>query len=122
MTIDTQELRRLAEGAAPGPWRIEDDEDSATGAMFIASGLINYCGQYIARLSGIRDAEFIAAANPATVLTLLDTIDAQAREVEELRSMLERWLPFGRADAGGDIARFIVTDTEALLAKTGGVK
>ena len=42
----------------------------------------------------------------------------QSREAE-YRSMLERWLLFGRADAGGDIARHVVADTEALLAERG---
>ncbi|EKE2606447.1 ead/Ea22-like family protein [Salmonella enterica] len=45
MTIDKRALREVAEKATPGTWR---------------------------RTSEKRDAEFIAAANPATMLALLD--------------------------------------------------
>lgn len=37
------------------------------------------------------DSAFIAAANPSTVLALLDELEAKDRRNAELNSMLERW-------------------------------
>ncbi len=79
MTIDKQELRKLAEEATPGPWwnsmlDIRYTEDSGARSN-------------IARLHGtlgkteyeMRNAEYIAAANPSVVLSLLDEIDELKR-------------------------------------------
>jgi hypothetical protein len=54
------------------------------------------------------ERERLALENAMRVVALTE-------RVAELEAMLGRWLPFGRADADGEIARFIVADTEAML-------
>lgn len=75
---DYERLRALAQAATPGPWE-------ARGLDY--STAVDQVGtrKSIARLGDSldseawRNAQFIAAANPATVLTLLDEIAALRR-------------------------------------------
>lgn len=55
MSVDTKELRRLAEAATPGPWDVGDAWTHD-------------------------DAAYINAANPQVILVMLDEVDA-LREV-----------------------------------------
>ena len=61
------------------------------------------------------NAAFIAAANPATILSLATLIEAQAAEIEGLRAALEPFVQHGRACgalADADNGPFwIMTDT-----------
>lgn len=93
------ELRRLAGSATMGPWHsyVLDHE---TEARVVGDGwVVAQCASMGAGRVG-RDARFIAAANPATVLALLDALDAAERErdeaLEELQDVvraIERWRP-----------------------------
>ena len=78
------ELRRLAEAATPGPW--------ATAAFQL---VIDVARRIDVGMCGHRDdAAFIAAANPATVLALLDAAaerDALAAAVERVRALADEW-------------------------------
>lgn len=69
MTIDKRALREVAEKATPGTWR-------RTSSLFngITVTPFSLCGEEVTLAHAVekRDAEFIAAANPATVLALLD--------------------------------------------------
>lgn len=70
--IDYQALREAAENATPGEWCTDDHY----GVIADAGLNANY---YIASCSGPdnrSNKRFIAAANPATVLALLDEINA----------------------------------------------
>lgn len=104
--IDTKELRRLAQAATPGPWKAcrshecyegtyfeIDPEDEAeyaarpfthikarAGAVTEAHDLFEF---------DRKDAEFIAAANPETILELLDCLEAAEKERDELRAKVE---------------------------------
>lgn len=78
MTINKQALREVAEKATPGPWYVHDKpcEDGNYGIdtsdkEFLAEAVVwwGFARQSIWREE---DAKFIAAANPATVLALLD--------------------------------------------------
>ena len=102
MTIDTTKLRQLAQHATPGPWEYSswdinsfaivvgfDSPGSTTGEMIVypdASDEEGYGGVKL-----LNDAEYIAAANPATVLQLLDeidrlrTIEAAARNLAKVK-------------------------------------
>lgn len=85
--IDTKELRRLAEAATPGPWRMVPDERTyrdlnghPTGNEYIAGYDVHSDAREIIGCEGINpaqeaDAEFIATINPATVLALLDRVE-----------------------------------------------
>jgi len=65
--VNLAELRRLAEAATPGPWRLDPVAD---GECHIIGGraVVGYADE--------RSALFIAAACPATVLALLDRLAA----------------------------------------------
>jgi hypothetical protein len=74
-----EELRRLAEAATPGPWK----HGPLFGEVWRTRGNALY--QRVAWVKGARsrqaarvaaDAAYIAAANPATILALLDELDA----------------------------------------------
>ena len=79
-TPDLTELRRLAEAATPGPW--------ATAAFQL---VIDVARRIDVGMCGHRDdAAYIAAANPAVVLALLDAAaerDALAAKVERVRAL-----------------------------------
>lgn len=64
---DIKELRRLAEAATPEQWNAESIAD-----------MPGYIGFYK------EDCDYIAAANPSAILSLLDKIDAQEAIIAEL--------------------------------------
>ena len=98
---DRKKLRRLAEAATPGPWwadtgaTIGDDSDEATHVWFRAArnDLYLAIGKVLDNdldQTTFEDAEFIAAANPAAVLDLLDQLDAaEAKLAKANRSLIE---------------------------------
>ncbi|ECF1703323.1 ead/Ea22-like family protein [Salmonella enterica subsp. enterica] len=69
MNIDKRALREVAERATPGNWR-------RTSSLFngITVTPFSLCGEEVTLAHTVekRDAEFIAAANPAAMLALLD--------------------------------------------------
>ena len=76
MTIDTTKLRELAQRAAPGPWGYELDHGSYLRIYSDAdSGIVDGCGCCGSPNCDEANAKFIASANPAAVLALLDEID-----------------------------------------------
>ena len=100
--IDTDELRRLAREATPGPWdytvkveRHEGFKDFPDGCgicrptgIWSAQAIADTGFRASRRISGDdpKDAAYIAAANPATVLALLDELDRLRAEVGRLRT------------------------------------
>lgn len=89
--IDTTKLRELAQNAAPGPWTqwegrgwVHAGTPEASATCYLAGiyGQIcrTDCGDF-SDAQEIKNAEYIAAANPATVLALLDELD-RLRKVE----------------------------------------
>ena len=80
--IDYQALRMAAENATPGEWCTDDYH----GVIADAGLNANY---YIASCSGPdnrANKRFIAAANPATVLALLDEREAAKKRIAELEA------------------------------------
>ena len=94
---DHAELRRLAKAATPGPWTLYAPEDYQGPEELPGYGV--ECAEGRAIVWGAlepetgcqfdRDAEFIAAANPKTVLALLDEIDGLKAEKDALRGALQ---------------------------------
>lgn len=97
--IDKQALREAAEKATPGEWWIDSHgmamvahQNDNTFIVFVTDG--EQMGRAIrhedtGNLSHWRndnDASFIAAANPATVLALLDELEAKDKRIAELES------------------------------------
>ncbi len=78
-----QALREAAEKATPGKWR----RASTRFNGITAQSAYPLCGKedILANAAEKRDAEFIAAANPATVLALLDELEAKDKLIAELK-------------------------------------
>ena len=104
MTIDTNELRRLAQAATPGPWYVTGKLTRYVEAL-IDGGLIQEvaaCGPTKAD-GGYgpqqeANARLIATANPAAISELLDRLEAAEKERDALRAkmdQMERQGPIG---------------------------
>lgn len=86
--IDTNELRKLCTSATPGPWYISAPSEQAVwydikDRRYLIADTSN----------GFTDdgnAEFIAAANPATVLALLDELEKQKSRADILEETVNR--------------------------------
>ncbi|EJA5026912.1 ead/Ea22-like family protein [Salmonella enterica] len=84
MNIDKQALREAAERATPGNWH-------RTSSLFngITVTPFSLCGEEVTLAHTVekRDAEFIAAANPATMLALLDENLQLQREKDAIEAV-----------------------------------
>ena len=76
--IDKRALREEAEKATKGQWVVEFDDE-----IYSTDGVNNEQIAMVFSENEARDAAFIAAANPATVLALLDELEAKDRRIEE---------------------------------------
>ena len=93
--IDKQALRTAAENATPGEWCTDDYH----GVIADAGLNANY---YIASCSGPdnrHNKRFIAAANPATVLALLDELEAKDKQIADLKEAFRIALSAAGIDA-----------------------
>lgn len=74
MNIDKRALREAAEKATPGNWRRASSRFNG-----ITVTPFSLCGEEVTLAHTVekRDAEFIAAANPATVLALLAELESK---------------------------------------------
>ena len=85
---DTKELRRLAEAATPGEWYRHYTKIYIQHPMFNAPrlkeprGVVATAKEFHQSTQGEQNAAYIAAANPATILALLDRLDAAERVCE----------------------------------------
>ncbi|QIG27579.1 ead/Ea22-like family protein [Leclercia adecarboxylata] len=86
MTINKQALREVAEKATPGEWKrmMRNSDELMTTFHGIAIG--NVFVELTTGKRDIFDAEFIAASNPATMLALLDELEAAERRIAELEA------------------------------------
>ena len=98
------ELRRLAVNATPGPWEAIIFDSGHSKFEFEASVCTQDVGDSICRMDGLLrtavneryrtdgslDAMFIAAANPAAVLGLIDEIERLTAAVERVRELADR--------------------------------
>ena len=95
MTIDTNELRRLAQAATPGPWYVTGKLTRYVEAL-IDGGLIQEvaaCGPTKAD-GGYgpqqeANASLIAAANPATISELLDRLEAAESDAAHQKALAD---------------------------------
>ena len=83
---DYSELKRLAEAAAPGPWRGYKN----SGYVYGPESVVARCGDFkdkeVARFSKEQwgnDATYIAAASPSVVLAILAELDALRASLAE---------------------------------------
>jgi len=107
-------LRKLAEAATPGPWIAGDDQDSdyfLIGPPSFDAVVTNL----VVKLHAQNNALFLAEANPAKVIELLDAMDAQALRIGELEKNAEADA-FLIALANDNAARLLV-ERDALRAE-----
>ncbi|EIH1140750.1 ead/Ea22-like family protein [Escherichia coli] len=132
--IDYQALREKAEKATCGVWSLEYGEGQFDGDDALihreVAGYIPIC-----RIEGAHpesgfdedfqieqqaNAEFIAAANPATVLTLLDELEAAIKRIAELEareiSLPERSSMLHRTDFHDDYQTVMAYKVSEVIA------
>ncbi|WP_163334702.1 ead/Ea22-like family protein [Enterobacter hormaechei] len=74
-------LREAAEKATKGQWVVEFDDE-----IYSTDGVNNEQIAMVFSENEARDAAFIAAANPAAVLALLDELEAKDKRIAELEA------------------------------------
>lgn len=79
--INYQALREAAEKATKGRWAVEFDDE-----IYSTDGVNHEQIAMVFSENEARDAAFIAAANPATVLALLDELEAAEKRIAELEA------------------------------------
>lgn len=91
MTVDKDKLKALAEAAIEGPWHLQEEHESSSfqGYMVVDPWRC-LVADFGTSNQEAKNAEFIAAANPAAVLTLLAEIDQLKVESEALRKDKDR--------------------------------
>ena len=72
MTIDTTKLSEMAQKATPGPWLLRA---TSWNLYLVSAGREGHGSIVDTAYSRRNDIDYIAAANPAAVLQLLDEID-----------------------------------------------
>lgn len=135
--INYHALREKAEKATCGAWSLEYGEERFdAGDALIHREVVGYLP--ICRIEGAHpesgfdedfqmeqqaNAEFIAAANPATVLALLDELEAAEKRIAELESLTVPQLPQQAVPdemPEPDTARMFFTDAVVAIAKVQG--
>lgn len=81
---DVAELRRLAEAATPGPWWHEWVDGDDWWAVYGQPTGDMVCPE-VCTTGGSDESAYIAAANPAVVLGLLDATDTAADRLAHMR-------------------------------------
>ena len=97
MTINTNELRRLAQAAAPGPWKMRPVGDGRQKFAVADSDFLPILtvtdegGATFGTVYDDADTKFIAAANPAAnpaaISELLDRLEAVEKEVAHIKEV-----------------------------------
>lgn len=96
--VDLDHLARLAKGATPGLWlpgdgeRVPSDAVSAPDATrdgFDDEDYAHYGGALVAESMYPADREYIAAADPATMLALVAELHAAREEIAAARVLLD---------------------------------
>ncbi|UHD37435.1 ead/Ea22-like family protein [Citrobacter portucalensis] len=76
--IDKRGLREAAEKATKGRWAVEFDDE-----IYSTDGVNHEQIAMVFSENEARDAAFIAAANPATVLAMLDELESAEKRIAE---------------------------------------
>lgn len=95
---DIERLREIAAKATPGPWRKSLFEgDDGTPHIGDFGWTVYGCpaGETEDSEQGRADADYIAEADPSTVLALLDRLEAAEAAVERVRALADEWATEG---------------------------
>ena len=126
-TQDIEELRRLAKAATPGIWchvqrgisrwhgeRIEADLNPICDFAMLQDCCVHeYDRAY-------ENAAYIQAANPAAIIGLIDTIQAQAERIKELEAEIITRTSYG--DEQTDFAIKLAAERDALRAQLAAIE
>lgn len=132
--IDKQALREVAEKATPGRWEYYPGNTSIeynVDSMDEDQGSIVYVdsGDFTQKQTDLNGA-FIAAANPTTVLALLDELEAAEKRIAELshhlqsaHAFIEHTEAFGHEASNGILccgdAQWNIDASKSALAAAG---
>lgn len=105
------DLREKIRSATPGPWEVHSDFrlrcleiEALFGARKVVESDTNIRSGVIRK----EDATYIAAANPATILQLLDMIERLEKEADWLSSQLSDNIDHAGVQAWREAARMAV--------------
>ena len=118
-TPDVAELRRLAEAATPGPWWHEWVDGDDWWAVYGQPTGDMVCPE-VCTMWGSDESAYIAAANPAVVLGLLDATDALRRRLVAVEMRVDDALRHGYDLDPQEIASALAGALDALDALDGG--
>ena len=76
------ELEQLAKAATPGPWRQSEHEHLKDCIMTHGSNPVIYCDEV--PIMELKDAAFIAAANPQVILRLIELVREMAGALDDM--------------------------------------
>ncbi|WP_180234534.1 ead/Ea22-like family protein [Klebsiella quasipneumoniae] len=115
-----QSLKAAAEKATPGPW--QRSSVRFNGITDIANPMEQGNKPHIANTSEKRDAEFIALANPANILALVEALEKAQQVDEELCKLLPPGAEYMDPPDGGDVTplegvRRMVADYRQRIAE-----
>ncbi|AJY40198.1 ead/Ea22-like family protein [Burkholderia humptydooensis] len=96
--IDVKKLRELAQKATPGPWAVDTECLDGHGRLYVSKGRSDYLLGRILEVfqnclvrskQRMANAEYIAAANPATILVICDRLEAAEKDAGRYRTFLK---------------------------------
>lgn len=127
--IDKQALREVAEKATPGPWLwintgsyfsfLVPQSNQDPHNCIIDDG--SSWGEYGAVIKPESpDGVFIASANPATVMALLDELEAKDKQIDDLKATAAHsnagWTEAHRQEAVAEAAEKRIADQCGIIA------
>ncbi|WP_329523041.1 ead/Ea22-like family protein [Klebsiella pneumoniae] len=127
MTTDitelAQSLKTAAEKATPGPWRVaRDGKTLVSNQSHPIATVSDAMHRMLADGSTGKDAEFIALANTANILALVEALEKAQQVDEELCKLLPPGVEYMDPPDGGDVTplegvRRMVADYRQLIAE-----
>ena len=113
MSMNTEELKRLAEAATPGPWNTSPGGCGIIGPdKQWLGGMNDWVCEYSEEMTqSENNAAFIAAANPAAVLELIRQRDELLAALKDAREMVSDWAGYAspyfqeKHDIDGDLKK-----------------
>ncbi|WP_370607656.1 ead/Ea22-like family protein [Citrobacter meridianamericanus] len=122
--LNKQALREAAVKATPGEWKrmMRNSDELMTTFHGVAIG--NVFVELTTGKRDIFDAEFIAAANPSTVLSLLSELEAAEKRIAELEARTVTLPePFKLAKSSSGLTYYYADEVDAAIQSAGiGVK
>lgn len=106
MTVDLKELERMARAATPGPW-FQVGQPWNPNADFVCAGSNDpHIGKYVCDTenfdgeveNSIENADYIAYANPAAILSLVAELEQARKDAERYRWLQPALISGGALD------------------------